>query len=171
MCGKVFALCGFLTTKKPTKVRFLIRRCRRGSDLRKSNNVLRAATRFSFFLFSSFFFPCASVEVSLNVATRFTLVHRHSHMRVLRLVSFRSHRRLAVIKVTLETGTSLCIFIFAKKKRENNQHACSINKKEEESVFYEMFRALVLVNVDLDPFVWSFPLETSLVDLLWRRIL
>lgn len=126
------------------------------------------------FLLLSFFLILlrrASVEVSLNVATRFTLVHRHSHMRVLRLVSFRSHRRLAVIKVTLETGTSLCIFIFAKKKRENNQHACSINKKEEGSVFYEMFRALVLVNVDLDPFVWSFPLETSLVDLLWRRIL
>lgn len=126
------------------------------------------------FLLLSFFLILlrrASVEVSLNVATRFTLVHRHSHMRVLRLVSFRSHRRLAVIKVTLETGTGLCIFIFAKKKRENNQHACSINKKEEESVFYEMFRALVLVNVDLDPFVWSFPLETSLVDLLWRRIL
>lgn len=126
------------------------------------------------FLLLSFFLILlrrASVEVSLNVATRFTLVHRHSHMRVLRLVSFRSHRRLAVIKVTLETGTSLCIFIFAKKKSENNQHACSINKKEEGSVFYEMFRALVLVNVDLDPFVWSFPLETSLVDLLWRRIL
>lgn len=126
------------------------------------------------FLLLSFFLILlrrASVEVSLNVATRFTLVHRHSHMRVLRLVSFRSHRRLAVIKVTLETGTGLCIFIFAKKKSENNQHACSINKKEEESVFYEMFRALVLVNVDLDPFVWSFPLETSLVDLLWRRIL
>lgn len=126
------------------------------------------------FLLLSFFLILlrrASVEVSLNVATRFTLVHRHSHMRVLRLVSFRSHRRLAVIKVTLETGTGLCIFIFAKKKSENNQHACSINKKEEGSVFYEMFRALVLVNVDLDPFVWSFPLETSLVDLLWRRIL
>ena len=171
MCGKVFALCGFLTAKKRTKLRFLIRRCRRGSDQRGSNNVLRAATRFSFFLFSLFFFRRASVEVSLNVATRFTLVHRHSHMRVLRLVSFRSHRRLAVVKVTLGTGARLCIFIFAKKKKkENNQHACTIDK-EEGSVFYEMFRALVLVNVNLDHFVWSFPLETSLVDLLWRRIL
>lgn len=143
MRGKVFALCGFLTAKKRTKVRFLIRRCRRGSDLPGSNNVLRAATRFSFFLFPSFFFRRASVEVSLNVATRFTLVHRHNHMRVLRLVSLRSHRRLAVIRVTLGTGTRLCIFIFAKKKKEDNQHACTIDKEEEGSVFYEMFRVLV----------------------------
>lgn len=132
MCGKVFALCGFLTAKKRTKLRFLIRRCRRGSDLRGSNNVLRAATRFSFFLFSLFFFRRASVEVSLNVATRFTLVHRHSHMRVLRLVSFRSHRRLAVIKVTLGTGARLCIFIFAKKKKKKitNMRVPSIRRRE-----------------------------------------